>query len=108
MTTVTRGPSIRSRVTWAAVDKGFYVASRAGEFVGSVDTTVDRTFVALDERSTPIGRYHSLAEAKAAVAAVSKGVPTPSRPIVNASFVAATVAGGLTTTLMLVAASLPG
>ena len=60
------GAATRS-VTWSRVDTGFYVASRAGEFVGSVDTTPDGHFVAFDSTSAPIGRYSSLPDAKSAV-----------------------------------------
>lgn len=52
------------RLQWAEVDPGFHVATKDGEFAGSVDTTHDGHFVALDARSTPIGRYETLAEAK--------------------------------------------
>ena len=54
-------------ITWARVDDGFHVASTDGAFVGSVDTTSDGHYVAFDGSSTPIGRYASLSEAKAAV-----------------------------------------
>jgi len=53
--------------TWSKVDTGFYVASRAGEYVGSVDTTPDGHFVAFDPTSAPIGRFVTLADAKSAV-----------------------------------------
>lgn len=53
--------------TVAQVDQGFYVASREGEFIGYIDTTADGCFVAFDGRSTPIGRYATLADAKAAL-----------------------------------------
>lgn len=54
-------------VTWSKVDTGFHVASRAGEYMGSVDTTPDGHFVAFDATSAPIGRYAELADAKKAV-----------------------------------------
>ncbi len=54
-------------VTWSKVDTGFYVASKAGEYVGSIDTTPDGHFVAFDATSAPIGRYAELSAAKAAV-----------------------------------------
>lgn len=54
-------------VTWSKVDTGFHVASKAGEYVGSVDTTPDGHFVAFDATSAPIGRYADLSEAKTAV-----------------------------------------
>lgn len=54
-------------VTWSKVDTGFHVASKAGEYVGSVDTTPDGHFVAFDATSAPIGRYAELSAAKTAV-----------------------------------------
>ncbi|MEV7632664.1 peptide ABC transporter permease [Microbacterium sp. NPDC089318] len=60
-------PTLPRAVTWSKVDSGFYVASRAGEYVGSVDTTPDGHFVAFDGTSAPIGRYAELSQAKAAV-----------------------------------------
>lgn len=52
------------RITWSTVAPGFYVASTDGEFVGSVDTSPDGHFIALDGSSTPIGRYGTLREAQ--------------------------------------------
>lgn len=60
-------PAMQRGVTWSKVDTGFHVASRAGEYVGSVDTTPDGHFVAFDGTSAPIGRYADLSEAKRAV-----------------------------------------
>lgn len=54
-------------VTWSKVDTGFHVASRAGEYVGSIDTTPDGHFVAFDGTSAPIGRFAELSDAKTAV-----------------------------------------
>lgn len=73
MTTLATPPTRLSsrRVTWKTVDKGFHVASRAGEFVGSIDETADGRFVAFDGRSTPIGLFPSLREARRAVTAAS-------------------------------------
>ncbi|MEV7619397.1 peptide ABC transporter permease [Microbacterium sp. NPDC089321] len=62
-------PALPRAVTWSKVDTGFHVASRAGEYVGSVDTTPDGHFVAFDGTSAPIGRYAELSEAKSAVLA---------------------------------------
>lgn len=55
-------------ITWSKVDTDFYVASRAGEYVGSVDSTADGHFIGFDATSTPIGRYVDLKEAQRAVA----------------------------------------
>lgn len=68
-TAPTAASALPKAVTWSKVDTGFYVASRAGEYVGSVDTTPDGHFVAFDGTSAPIGRYADLAGAKSAVLA---------------------------------------
>jgi len=54
-------------VTWSTVDRGFHVASRAGEFVGSIDATDGGHFIAFDGTNSPIGRYGTMVEAKRAV-----------------------------------------
>ncbi|MGZ0067906.1 peptide ABC transporter permease [Microbacterium arborescens] len=51
-------------ITWSTVAPGFYVASTDGEFVGSVDTSPDGHYIALDGQATPIGRYTTLREAQ--------------------------------------------
>lgn len=55
------------RITWSTVDTGFRVASRSGEFIGSIDETADGRFVAFDGRSTPIGLFATLRDAQRAV-----------------------------------------
>lgn len=61
-------PVLRPRsVTWSKVDTDFHVASRAGEFVGSIDMTADQRYVAFDAMSSAIGIFPSLERAKAAV-----------------------------------------
>ncbi|GAA3032199.1 peptide ABC transporter permease [Microbacterium dextranolyticum] len=64
----------RTRVTWVRVESGFHVASRAGEFVGFAERTPDGHVVGFDGRSTPVGRYETLAEAQRAV----ESAPAPS------------------------------
>lgn len=64
---VPSAPAMPRPVTWSRVDTGFHVASRAGEYVGSVDTTPDGHFIAFDGTSAPIWRYAELSDAKAAV-----------------------------------------
>jgi hypothetical protein len=51
---------------WAEVETGFHVASRAGEFLGYVDTSVDGGYLAFDGRSMLVGRFDALADAKTA------------------------------------------
>lgn len=67
MSAVLPAPVAGNKVTWARVDSGFHVASRSGEFVGSAERTADGHYIGFDGRSTPIGRYASLAEAKDAI-----------------------------------------
>jgi len=62
------GPARSSRVTWSTVDSGFHVASRTGEFVGSIDATEDGHFIAFDGTNAPIGRYSAMKDAQDAVA----------------------------------------
>lgn len=86
-------------VTWSRVDAGFYVGSRAGEYVGSIDVTADGSHVAFDGRSTPLGRYPSLREAQRAVARQRRTLaPEPTRStrlVWSAATLAGAVAGGL-------------
>lgn len=64
-------------VTWARVEEGFYVGSRAGEFVGTIDVMPDGSHVAFDGRATAVGRYASLREAQRAVSDIARGVDWP-------------------------------
>lgn len=66
---------VPARATWARVESGFHVASRAGEFVGYVDQTADGAFLAFDGRSTPVGRYDTLKDAQRAVLSVPDEIP---------------------------------
>lgn len=92
-----------SAPTWARVDAGLYVVSRAGEYLGSVDRTTDGSYLAFDGRATPVGRYDSLREAKSAVLSV----PDPeddsrerhiARVYQRVAAVSGVVAGGLALT----------
>ena len=58
-----------SAVVWARVDRDFDVASSDGQFWGTVDRQPDGSFVARDMRSTVLGVYPTLDEARAAVTA---------------------------------------
>lgn len=55
---------------WSRIERGFYVASRAGDFLGFVDGG-DDGFVARDRHSKPIGAF---ADLPAAMQAVTDGV----------------------------------
>lgn len=54
-------------ITWARVDKNFFVASTAGTFLGTIDQEHERGFTARDMRATVIGSFSSLAVAMDAV-----------------------------------------
>ncbi|MBN9605815.1 MAG: hypothetical protein J0G30_04320 [Actinomycetales bacterium] len=60
-------PTVASPVAWAPADRGFWVASDADGFVGTVEEIGDR-YVALDGFGIEIGRADSLLDAKALVA----------------------------------------
>lgn len=62
-----RSAAETAQVTWAQVDDGFYVASRAGTFLGCIDVRSDGRFSALDGRTRPIRTCHHLSEAMRAV-----------------------------------------
>lgn len=84
-----------ARVTWARVESGFHVASRAGEYVGYAERTGDGHFVGFDGRSTPVGRYPTLAAAQRAVeTAPSASVPVLS-PRTEAGFHFAAAISGM-------------
>lgn len=109
MTSVLPARVERGRVTWVRVEDGFHVASRAGEFVGFAERTPDGHLVGFDSRSTPIGRYESLAEAQRAVeAAPTTVVQAPlTRRTQGVLQAAATVAGMLALGVLAVAMTVP-
>ncbi|WP_454129268.1 peptide ABC transporter permease [Microbacterium aurum] len=111
MTSVLPARVERGRVTWVRVEDGFHVASRAGEFVGFAERTADGHIVGFDSRSTPIGRYETLAEAQRAVAtapAAATAEPPMSRRAEGAFQAAATVAGMVAVVTLATAMTLPG
>ncbi len=63
MTTMDERPA----VTWARVDRDFYVASTPQYFLGTVDRDASGSFVARDMRSEVIGTFSDLASATAVV-----------------------------------------
>lgn len=97
-----------ARATWARVDAGFHVASRAGEFLGYVDRSADGSYLAFDGRSTPVGRYDTLRDAQRAVITTDAVTATTRRGSVlsrrsrrafeRAAVVSGVVAGGLALT----------
>ena len=70
---------VPARATWAHVESGFHVASRAGEFLGYVERSRAGSFLAFDGRSTPVGRYDSLKDAQRAVLSVPTPAPLEAR-----------------------------
>jgi len=95
---------VPSRATWAHVESGFYVASRAGEFLGYVEQSRDGSYLAFDGRSTPVGRYDSLKDAQRAVLSVPTTGPMDARArkvtsaLRRVAVVSGVVAGGLALT----------
>lgn len=59
----------RARTRWVNVQRGLHVANRRGEFAGYIAETPQGVFVAFDARSTDVGGFSSLRDAKNAVAA---------------------------------------
>jgi len=84
-----------ARLTWMRVEDGFYVASRAGEYVGFAERTTDGHFLGFDSRSTPIGRYADLKEAQRAVATAPIDEPAGRKPGRGAALHAVAAATGL-------------
>lgn len=98
-------------VTWAPVEDGRVVGSRRGEFVGFVEATADGSYVAFDSRAQPIGRYDTLASAKASTGTVSPDPKTARRRrgVERALFAGATVSGAVAGIMVLAAGVLaPG
>lgn len=98
-------------VTWAPVEDGLVVGSRRGEFVGFVESTADGSYVAFDSRAQPIGRYATLASAKASTGTVDADPRTAQRRrrLERALFAGATVSGAVAGAMVLAAGVLaPG
>ncbi|CAN7337617.1 hypothetical protein LJR045_001901 [Microbacterium sp. LjRoot45] len=55
------------RVTWAQVEAGFHVGSRAGDFLGYVDHEPGGAYRAYDMSSRPLGAFTRLSDAIDAV-----------------------------------------
>jgi hypothetical protein len=53
--------------TWAEVDRGFFVASTDGLFLGSVDRTSQGRYLARDGQAAQIGTFDTFAAAQRAV-----------------------------------------
>ncbi|MEH3088147.1 MAG: peptide ABC transporter permease [Microbacterium arborescens] len=95
------------RITWSTVAPGFYVASTDGEFVGSIDTSPDGHFIALDGSSTPIGRYGTLREAQQSLLTTDAPGNRARKSLVRRNIrTAATASGALAGALALTAGAL--
>lgn len=91
-------------MAWTEVEPGFHVGARGGEFAGFVEETSDGSFVAFDEFSTPIGRFHVLRDAQASL--VTTTSPANQRRRARSRRIgqaAAAVAGGVAGALALTA-----
>lgn len=63
--------------TWHEVEKGFWVGSTRGAFVGTVERMAPHRFVARDDTGAPVGEYSDAVAARTAVgqfAETSRGV----------------------------------
>jgi hypothetical protein len=103
-------PALRERVSWAPVEDGFHVGSRSGEFVGYAEQTPDGHFVGFDGRSTPVGRYETLDEARRAVEEVPENAAPVMSPRAASAFHAAASISGVVAigTLAVAVMTLPG
>jgi hypothetical protein len=82
-----------ARVTWARVESGFHGLA-GGEYVGYAERTRDGHFVGFDGRSTPVGRYPTLAAAQRAVETAPAASEPMMSPRAEAGFhLAATISG---------------
>ncbi len=56
MTTIRRRTTAGA-ITWARVEEGFYVGSRAGEFLGYIEKELDGTHSAYDMHAHAAGNF---------------------------------------------------
>lgn len=91
------------RTTWVERD-AFHDCRLRGEFAGRIIHNADGSFVAFDGRSTPIGRYETLREAKRAVRDIARGVTeTRSERLSRRAQSVASVTGVISFALLLAA-----
>lgn len=90
-------------VTWAQVEPGLHVASSPEGYLGYVEATAGGTYVAIDGHSTPVGRYTSLTEAKAALRTTPHPANETRRRLGRLPQLAATLAGGAAASVALTA-----
>ncbi|WP_404429239.1 peptide ABC transporter permease [Microbacterium lacus] len=92
---------------WHEPEPDFFVGSRRGDFIGSIEKTAVGTFVAFDGLSTPVGRYPSLAEAQRALTILAGGDSGLDERSTRLAQLIATVAGTVSIFLLAGASSLP-
>ena len=101
-------PLVSPAVRWNEVEPGFRVGTtRDGEYLGFIESTAHGTFVAVDGRSTPVGRYYSVRDAQRALVEVKRMGTRASRA--SAELMArrlATSTGLVAATLMLSAGAM--
>lgn len=66
-------PASAVDVTWAHVEDGFHVGSRAGEFVGYIDRQADGRFRAFSAFAQPVGDFDVLPDAMRALVSSADG-----------------------------------
>lgn len=86
-------PLSGTRVMWAKVDSGFWVAHRGGEYYGCVDS-VKGGFVARDAHGVPVGRYDTLEAAKASLRSTGDPVNLARRGRTERATIALATAAG--------------
>jgi hypothetical protein len=97
---------IRRAVRWDQVEAGFRVGTRDGEYIGFIETTPDGTFVAVDGRSTPVGRFYSLKEAQRALTEVERMGSPRGRAVEDVARRLATASGLVAATMMVSAGAM--
>ncbi|WBU37493.1 hypothetical protein [Homoserinibacter sp. YIM 151385] len=66
--TILHGDEARQRdAVWSRVDRGFFVGSRRGDFIGHIDVTPEGRYRAVDSRSRVIDDFADLHAAMAAL-----------------------------------------
>lgn len=95
-----------TRVLWAKVDTGFWVAHRGGEYFGCVDQ-VTGGYVSRDAHGIPVGRYDELSAAKSSLRSTTHPANTARRHRAErATATVATVVGGTALAFALTAGAL--
>ncbi|WP_137845457.1 peptide ABC transporter permease [Microbacterium sp. 2FI] len=91
---------------WHEPEPGFHVGSRKGDFIGSIEETAVGTFVAIDGRSTPVGRYASVAQAQRALVGLAAREAELDEHSTRVAQLVATIAGTVSFLLLVGAGAL--